>query len=75
MVREEISFDEIAVGDRLRVTYVEGSMKSGWIGGGVQRSVASVAALGALDKVWLNEGGHVIAHREWAGMKIFKLTN
>lgn len=75
MASVAIEFDEIVAGDRLRVTYLEGPKNAGWIGQGVMRSVASKAAVGALDKVWLNEGGHVIAHRDWAHMKIFKLTN
>lgn len=75
MASVEVTFDEISVGDRLRVSYVEGSVKSGWIGAGVRRSVAATAAVGALGKVWLSDGGHVIAHRDWAHMEIFKLTN
>lgn len=74
MASVAIEFDEIVAGDRLRVTYLEGPKNAGWIGVGVKRSVASVAAVGALDKVWLSEGGHVIAHRDWAHMEIYKLN-
>jgi hypothetical protein len=70
---ERISFDEIRAGDRIRVTYVEGSPIGWYSNDSVTRSVASVAQHVALDKVWLNEGGHPIAHRDWKDMRIFRL--
>lgn len=72
-VSERIGFEEVRVGDRIRVTYIEGG-SAGWISSGVQRSVASVVAAGALDKVWLSPDGFVIAHRGWNKMEIYRLS-
>lgn len=71
---ERISFDEIRVGDRIRVTYVEGN-PVGWYtnADSVTKSIAAIAQHVALDKVWLNEGGHPIAHRDWKDLRIFRL--
>lgn len=71
---ERIGFEEVRVGDRIRVSYVEGSSKSGWLNAGVRRSVASQVAAGALGKVWLSEDGHVIAHVGWPQMEIYRLV-
>lgn len=70
---ERVSFEEVRVGDRIRVTYVEGG-SAGWIASGVRRSVASRVAAVALDKVCLSEDGHVIAHRGWNKMEIYRLS-
>jgi hypothetical protein len=70
---ERVGFEEVRVGDRIRVTYVEGG-SAGWISSGVRRSVASRVAAGALGKVWLSEEGHVIAHVGWPKMEIFRLS-
>lgn len=70
---ERIGFDEVRVGDRLRVTYIEGG-SAGWIGSGVRRSVASRVAAGALGKVWLSEEGFVVAHVAWPKMEIYRLS-
>jgi len=70
-----ITFDEIQRGDRLRVTHVLGGHTAYFTDdGGVTRTVTAVAEVSALDKVWLNEGGHTVAHRGWKGMKIVRLT-
>ncbi len=70
---EKIAFEEVRVGDRIRVTYVEGGT-AGWIASGVRRSVASRVAAGALGKVWLSEDGHVIAHTSWPKMEIYRMS-
>lgn len=72
-VSERIEFGEVRVGDRIRVSYVEGG-SAGWIASGVRRSVASRVAAGALGKVWLSEGGHVVAHVDWPKMEIYRLA-
>ena len=67
----EISFDEIAVGDRLRVSYTERGV-SEWRSS-VTRSVASVVAAEALGLVWLNADGFTVAHRGWPNLRIVRL--
>ncbi|UDL16635.1 hypothetical protein SEA_ATUIN_242 [Arthrobacter phage Atuin] len=72
---QRIWFDEIRPGDKIRVTYVT-QESNGWYGGtgrGITRSIASVAALRAFDKVWLNADGHPIAHRDWKDMWIYRV--
>jgi hypothetical protein len=74
---ERISFDEIRIGDRIRVTYVEGQANAWYTSAAtdnsVTRTIAATAQHPAMDKVWLNEGGHPIAHRDWKDMRIFRL--
>ena len=73
MASERVGFEEVRVGDRIRVSYVEGG-KSGWLNSGVRRSVASRVAAGALGKVWLSAEGFVVAHVDWPQMEIYRLV-
>lgn len=73
LLSERVGFDGVRVGDRLRVTYVEGGV-SGWHSAGVLRSVAGRVAVGALGKVWLSAEGYTIAHVGWPDMKIYRLS-
>lgn len=69
-VKERIGFDEIKAGDLLSVSYQEGPNNSMY---SVTRSIVATAAVGALNKVWLNEDGHTIAHRGWDKLRIVRL--
>lgn len=73
---EVVSFDEIEVGDHIRVTHVLGRRSEYGFGfDGVHRTVTAVVAEKALDKVWLEAGGHVVAHRGWKELRIVRLND
>jgi hypothetical protein len=67
--REPIVFREIEAGDRLRIRFTEA--------GSVQREkvVVSEAFHLAMDKVWLNEAGQPIVHRDWHDLSIVRLSD
>jgi hypothetical protein len=82
-----ISFDKIEAGDRLRVRYSDGGgVVAGYSGKGVQgmtgvvskcvgstRTMVSTAHFKALDRVWLDEKGNTVAHRDWHELEILLL--